>query len=168
MTERNLLRHLNNYDEPDPQFNNEPFCEHTPFISATAGAVERDAFLQLNRIYPPFMTALQFATRNFTDDGYIYYGYVYTLGKKSVELEEFAEEVRELNIYTSFLPYQLEGEIAAKIVIPPVNLEKYEKYRGPEALIELAHGQKPTPMDVQFNSDFAEPDRFTNLRGMLE
>jgi hypothetical protein len=168
LTEQNLYRHLSHYADPDPLFGNEPFCDHTPFISTTAGSVERDAMLQVNRIYPPFMTALQFATRDFTEVGYVFYGYVCTLGKKSVELEQFAEEVRELHIFTSFLRYQLEGEIAAKVIIPAVNLEKYEKYDGAQALAELTLGHDPVPIDVQTNADFAAPERFTNIRGVLD
>jgi len=42
---------------------------------------------------------------------------VFTLGRQSIDLCEFAEEVRELNIYKNFLPFHAEGEIAAKIEI---------------------------------------------------
>jgi hypothetical protein len=168
LTERNLYRHLSHYADPDPLFQNDPFCDHTPFISTTAGAVERDAMLQVNRVYPPFMTALQFATQDLTAVGYVYFGYVCTLGKKSIELSQFAEEVRELNIFTSFQRYQLEGEIAAKIIIPSVNLEKYEKYDGARALQDLSNGQRPTPIDVQMNDGFAPPEQFNNIRGTLD
>jgi hypothetical protein len=79
-----------------------------------------------NIVYIPIITALNFATNWLTRPGYVFYGYVFTLGQKSLELAEFAEEVRELHIYTHFLPYHDEGEIVAKIHIPAVRLEKVE------------------------------------------
>lgn len=165
---RNLEWHLNRYSDPDPENNDEPFCNHTPYISTTAGSVERDAMLRKNRVYSPFLTALLFATDWLSKTGYVYYGYVYTLGKKAVELEEFSEEVRDLLVYTNFLPFHAEGEIVAKVHIPSVNLKKYEKYDGAQALNDLRRGIRPTPIDRQFNSDFAEPERFLNLRGFVE
>ena|ERR1700688_1978710 len=168
LTERNLDWHLNRYDHPDPDHGGEPFYDHTPFISTTAGAVERDEMFQRNRVFSPFLTALDFATRGFREPGYIFYGYVYTLGKKSIPLQEFSEEVRELNIYTNFLPFHYEGEIVAKIGIPSVNLEKYEKYDPDLLLRDLANGGFPTPIDVAYNDDYAEPERYLNLRGLLE
>lgn len=57
----------------------------------------------------PCSQVLQFAT-----DGFRRRGYVLTLGKQSIPMREFAEEVRELHIYTSFLRYHPEGEIVAK------------------------------------------------------
>lgn len=41
LTERNLMWHLSRYNRRDPLFNNDPFCDHSPFISTTASAVER-------------------------------------------------------------------------------------------------------------------------------
>ncbi len=141
LNERDLDWHLNRYDQPDPTRGGDLFCDHTAFISTTAGVVERDVWQQRNWILPAFMTALRFATRNFTCSGYIYYGYVYTLGKKSVELQEFSEEVRELNVFHAFMPYHDEGEIVAKIFIPAVNLEKCEKYDGSKARVDLGRGR---------------------------
>src|SRR5688572_16223914 len=54
LTERNLDWHLNHYDDSDPLMDDEPFYKNTPFISATAGAVERDAFAGRNIIFDPF------------------------------------------------------------------------------------------------------------------
>lgn len=168
LNERNLDWHLNRYQDRDPLENNEQFFVHTPFISTTAGAVERDQLLHYNWIHPPLVTALQFATKDYTVPGYIYYGYVFTLGKKSIELASFAEEVRELHVYTQFMPYQLEGEIVAKILIPSVNLEKYEKYDPQQALDDLRAGRRPDYIDVQYNDSYANPERFSNLRGFVE
>jgi hypothetical protein len=166
LTERNLDWHLNRYDQFDPSCGL-PFCDDTPFVSTTAGAVERDALLARNIIHPPLLTALRFATDNFTQDGYVFHGYVYTLGKKSLDLEEFAEEVRELHIYTAHLPYQPEGEIVAKIHIPAVRLEKLEKYCAQDVFTQLAGGLAPTPVWTHRNPLFRPPERYSNVRGYV-
>src|SRR4051794_31716040 len=54
LTERNLYWHLERYDKIDPN-TSRPFHETTPFISTTAGAIERDRFRSQNIIYPPFL-----------------------------------------------------------------------------------------------------------------
>jgi hypothetical protein len=45
LTADNLDWHLNHYADPDPRMNNAPFYENTPFISVTAGSVEREEFM---------------------------------------------------------------------------------------------------------------------------
>jgi hypothetical protein len=129
LTDRNLDWHLNHYDAIDPD-TGEEFYKNTPFISTTAGTVERQAFLWRNEVRSAFITALEFATENFTVSGHVFYGYIFTLGKTAVALEAFSEEVRELNVYTMFLPFQPEGEIAAKIHIPAVNIERSSATTG--------------------------------------
>jgi hypothetical protein len=131
LTDRNLDWHLNHYNDPDPIMGNTPFCENSPFISVTAGVVEREAFLQQNIVYDPFITAMRFATLDFTTKGFIFYAYVFTLGRQSINLAEFAEEVRELNIYKNYLPFHPEGEIATKIEIRGPQIERWEEYDGP-------------------------------------
>lgn len=167
LTERNLMWHLSRYTHLDPTFNNEPFCDHTPFISTTAGAVERIAMLRRNRVFSPFMTALTFATDGFTRVGYIFHGYVFTLGKKAVPLEAFSEEVRDLYVYSQYLPFYREGEIVAKVQIPAVNLRKYEKFDPAACRADLAAGRKPRPIDVVANPHYLPPRRFANLRGIV-
>lgn len=167
LTERNLMWHLSRYNHLDPTFNNEPFCDHTPFISTTAGAVERIAMLRRNRVFSPFMTSLAFATADFTRVGYVFHGYVFTLGKKTVELREFAEEVRDVYVYSQYLPFYREGEIVAKVNIAAVNLEKYEKFDPMACRTDLAAGRKPQPIDVVVNPDYAPPQRFANIRGTV-
>src|SRR5215211_1374371 len=77
LSERALYDHLIDYDR---------VANETPFISTTAGTVEVEAAQARNVFFPPMYTALRFATRNFTQDGYVVHAYLYTLGKKSVEL----------------------------------------------------------------------------------
>jgi hypothetical protein len=124
LTERNLDWHLNHYDDPDPLTHNTPFYENTPFISVTAGVVERDTFARRNIVFGPFITALRFATRDFTTTGYIFSAYVFTPGRQSIDICGFGEEVRELNIYKNFLPFHPEGEITATIEIRGPQIEK--------------------------------------------
>jgi hypothetical protein len=115
LTETALMRHLNDYDAFGPT---------TPFISTTAGSVVRDANGQVNVIETAEYVATDFATDGFTSDGWVFSGYVFTLGRKAVRQQPFAEEVRELNIYTGYLPFQPEGELVAKFHLPAVQLEE--------------------------------------------
>jgi len=164
LIERNLIWHLNHYNDIDPQ-TTLPFRENTPFISTTAGTVEIDHFNAQNLIFPPFLTALQFATNWFRQDGYLFYGYVFTLGKMSIELQSFSEDVRDLHLYhMTYFPYHHEGEVLAKIHIPVINLQKVEKYDGPAALIDFTNGIIPSPVWSETNPAYAEPDRFSNIR----
>jgi hypothetical protein len=167
LTERNLDWHLNHYDDPDPLTNNASFRENTPFISVTAGVVERDAFAQRNIVFDPFVTALRFATRDFTSTGHVFYAYVFTLGRQSIDIYEFSEEVRELNIYQNFLPFHPEGEITAKIEIRGPRIERWEEYEGPTALQALQGGNVPQPVLVRANPLYAPPERYCNIRGLV-
>jgi hypothetical protein len=167
LTERNLDWHLNHYDDLDPLMDNAPFRENTPFISATAGTVERREFMRRNIVFDPFITAMQFATQDFSTTGHIFSAYVFTLGRQSIDLCEFAEEVRELNIYTSYLPYHAEGEVTAKIVIRGPQIEKWDEYNGPLALLALQEGNIPQPNMTRFNPIYASPDRYCNIRGLV-
>jgi hypothetical protein len=164
LTERNLLWHLNHYSDLD---SGEAFGKHSPFISTTAGTVERDAALGINVVHAPLMTALWFATNGFTSVGYIYYAYLMTLGKQAIQLKDFSEEVRDLHIYSTFLPHHPEGEVVAKIAIVAAQLERYEKFDGPACRASFAASSVPTPTLSQHNPNYADPVRFTNLRGFV-
>jgi hypothetical protein len=172
LTDANLIHHLNDYDVPLPPGHRwaalgSTYGDVSAFISTTAGAVQRDSYKRTNIIFDPYITALNFATNGFTTNGYLFYGYLMTLGKQSVPLLGFSEEVRELHIYSSFLPFHHEGEITAKIFIPSVNIEKAEYYDGPLALADLNKNLKPTPIDIITNPDYKSPDNFANIRELL-
>lgn len=168
LSDRNLDWHLNHYDEDDPTEGNKKFRLITPFISVTAGAIERDAFARRNISFPPMLTALRFATDNFRVSGWVFYCYVLTLGKKSVPLRQFAEEVRELHIYTGFLPYHPEGELAAKINIPAVQIQRAEEYDGPRTLADLRMRRVLGPIQSPIvNPDYQPPEEFSNIRELL-
>ncbi|SFW89385.1 hypothetical protein [Chitinophaga sancti] len=172
LTEKNMIHHLNNYDTPLPA--NHPYASlgktygHvTPYISTTAGSVQRDDFYQTNIVFPALTTALRFATDNFRSEGYIFYGYLITIQKKSIELVQFSEEVRELHIYPRYLPYHHEGELMAKIHIPAVQLEKAEKYNGPAALKELRQSKLPSAVDIINNPKYVDPLTYTNIKELI-
>lgn len=171
LTELNVYNHLNHYSDllpPGHPYHGisgaSTYGDVSPYISTTAGSVMRTA--SRNIIFPAFMIALQFATDNFRTSGYIFYAYLITLGKKAVPLWQFSEEVRDILIYQKFLPYYQEGEIVAKIYIPSTQIEKAEKYHGPQALIDLKAGRMPTPTYIH-NKNFITPDEYCNIRECL-
>lgn len=167
LTERNLNWHQNRYMDPDPTESGEEFWRHTPFISTTAGAVERDVVSATNILTPAWEIALRFATNHWTTDGYLFYCYLLVSGKPTVEHEAFAEEIRELNIYTGYSPYQPEGEVVAKILIPPTQIERAEYWSLDDILESISIGLMPTPTTVMPNPLFVNPERYCNIRDVL-
>jgi len=174
LTDNNILSHLNHYGDPLPATHAQSssterltYGNITPFISTTAGALQRFSSPGLNICFPAFMTALQFATANFTTRGFIFYAYLITLGKKAIPLVQISEEVRELQLYHHYLPYHREGEIVAKIVIPSPQIEKAEEYDGPAAIRDLRTGKVPAPLQTIPNSGYAAPDIYCNIREIV-
>jgi hypothetical protein len=169
LNERNLYWHQNRYSDPDPLEGGQPFYLHTPFISTTAGTVERDAVFATNLLTPAWEIALRFATNDWTTEGYLFHCYVFILGRRAIGVEAFAEEIRELNIYTGFSPYQPEGEITAKVVIPPAQIEKAELWSLADAQAALNNGILPVadPNGVVSNDLFVSPATYNNVRDVL-
>jgi hypothetical protein len=169
LNERNLTWHQNHYDKLDPLESNRPFYEKTPFISTTAGTVDRDAMRQRNTMLPAWLEALYFATDSFQrDDGYLYYCYVFVLGKKSIGHRGFAEEVRELNVYTNFSPFQPEGEVTAKIIIPPTQIERVEYWSLKSLIQQLMKGNRPQPAKpARINPLYLPPEDYSNVRELI-
>src|SRR5262249_3697005 len=141
LTSANLDLHINSYATIE---------RDTPFISLAAGCVERDVFYRTNRIYPAERVALEFATEFGQRVGYLYYLWVIAGLKPAVEVEQVAEEVRNLNAYQSWSAYQLEGELAAKIYIPSVQIHRVEKW-------EPTTGGSVARVWLHLNTEFAEP-----------
>ena len=162
----NLLWHLSHYKDVMPG-DSRPFNEITPFISTTAGTAIEDRDAQRLYVHDAFYEAAKFATREFKRHGWIFYAYVYTLGKPSIELQEFAEEVRDYHVYAKFLKYRPQGEITAKIEIPPVRLHRAEFYRGPQLAAQLTAATKPTPVRTIKNHDYRPPEEYDNILGEL-
>ncbi|MFO1418459.1 MAG: hypothetical protein U1E83_07280 [Methylotetracoccus sp.] len=168
LNDRNLEWHQNRYIDPDPLEGNEPFGRHTPFISVTAGTVERDAVWRCNLIHPAWQVALEFATDGWSRDGYLFYCYLFILSRPSVHHPGFSEEKRDLNVYTGFSPFQPEGEITAKIIIPPTQIQRFEFFDIAQVRRDFAAGQIPTPRYTEASSDYYQPpEEIANIRTFL-
>ncbi len=168
LTERNLDWHQNRYKTPDPLEGGQPFYKHTPFISTTAGTIERDPNLTLNIIKPAYLIALEFATDCWRRDGYLFYCYLFVLGKPTVQFCQFAEELRELNVYTRFSPNQPQGEITAKIIIPPTQIEKFAYYNIKSINNSFINNTLLIPDFEIFNPNiYKPPEALSNFRDIL-
>jgi hypothetical protein len=167
LTEQNLDWHQNSYQKPDPTQGNQPFSVNTPFISTTAGTVARDTVNRTNTLTPAWKTALYFATDHWRIDGWLFYCHLFLIGKPAVEVEAFSEELRELNIYTAFSPFYVEGEITAKIVIPTVQIERADYWSLSDAKSAVATGKLPAASRSRNNPHYKSADSYNNLRKLL-
>jgi len=173
LTAKNLDLHLNHYHKNVPVANplslihKGKFGDVSPFISTTAGVVQRNEAERKNIIFSSYMTALRFATSNFKKSGFIFYTYVITVGKKAVEMEQFAEDIRNLNVYKEFQQYNSQGEVMAKIIIPSVQIEKAEMYVGTEVIKQMRSRVPIVPKLVFQNSDYQAPEQFSNIHDMI-
>lgn len=158
LTPANLDLHVNHYSSTDPA-TGAPFCDGTPFISLAAGSVERSTFLQTNIAHRAAMLALDFATMSGTVDGYLYICYVIVGLRPAIGVAGVAEEVRELNTYRRYSPFQTEGEITAKIEIPANQIHRCEAY----SIVRpgVVHAE---PKWVHPNPFFEDPISVSNIR----
>lgn len=170
LTNDELIWHLTRYDDIEWR-TRKPFRQTTPFISTSAGTAEQSTTRGEERAYrfSAFDTACWFATCDYTTTGWVFYGYVYTIGRPSIELPEFAEEVRDLHTYPGGYIYHDEGEIVAKLLIPASHLQRCERYRGPELRQSLSSGAMPhlAADDVIHNPKYVDPMHYINVRGPL-
>lgn len=167
LTERNLQWHQNRYEDLDPLEGDEEFKLHTPFISTTAGSVVRDAFHSVNHLQPAWWQALLFATGFWKSDGWIFYCSVWILGRKAVGHQAFAEEFRDLHVYSDFSPFQPEGEITAKIQIPMTQIQRAEEWKLADVQAALSLGNLPVPTRTFVNPRFIDPANYSNVRSAL-
>jgi hypothetical protein len=167
LTSRNLDWHQNSYDQPDSLEGYQPFRLNTPFISTTAGTVERDVANRTNTLTPAWRAALYFATDAWKQDGWLFHCHLFLIGKRAPAMEGFAEELRELNIYTGFSPYQPEGEITAKIVIPAAQIERADLWSLSAVQKAVSNNILPGPVNSVPNSNFVRPENYNNLRSFL-
>jgi hypothetical protein len=158
LTGADLDLHVNNYDS---------IQNDTPFISLTAGCVQRDVFYRTNRIVKAEDTALMFATRNGTAPGFLFYCWVIAGLKPAVEIESVAEEVRELNSYRSWSNYQLEGELTAKIQIHANHIQRIEWWSPDNQGILQKKTNVPRWNPAYFNPQFTPPSEVSNIRELF-
>ena len=116
LTEEELDLHVNSFDEKHPARGG-PVKDETPFVSLTAGLVERNVFLACNEIHPAHEIAMDFATSfgQLRGECFMFYCWVLVGLRPSMPVRYLAEEVRELHSYTKYSRFQPEGEIVAKI-----------------------------------------------------
>jgi hypothetical protein len=158
LTPNNIDMHVNQFEDPDP-VTGRPFREVTPFISLTAGTIERDAVMKTNTARRALRTALWFGS----DFGRARYAYLFrcwvvVAPRRSVEVEGVAEEIRDLNVYRSYSPYQTEGEITAKIQVPANQIMHCEKWYA---------GGVPHLIDTYSNKSFTHPATLSNIREVI-
>ncbi len=167
LTERNLDWHRHRFSRPDPLQGNTPFYANTPFISTTAGTVDRDTADRTNTLVPAWRTALRFATNAWTTDGWLLYCHLFLIGRRAVAVEAFSEELRDLNLYSGFSPVHLEGEITAKLVIPAVQIARADFWSLSDATTAIAAGSLPTSQRTLSNGHFVSPASYSNVRELL-
>jgi hypothetical protein len=165
LTEDGLDRHVNDFSGTDPA-TGLPFCEVTPFISLSAGCVDRDVTTNTNVTHRALRTALEFATTDFSDParqpcaGWVLYCYVIVGANPAVGIPGVAEEIRELNHNRAFSGWYWQGEVAAKLNVPARQILCAERY-------EPASGNRLTRTDMLVNLDFCHPAALLAERNML-
>jgi hypothetical protein len=165
LTADEVYLHINRYTDKHPTRSG-LVQEETPFISLTAGAVERNVFLRTNQVNPAHVTALNFASDFGRLRGicFLFYCWVMVGLRPSPEVRQLAEEVRELNTYRGYSAFQLEGEILAKIEVPAYQILMYEQY---EIFGKPGGGPKVNLVDTVVNRDYIEPSSVTNFRDCI-
>jgi len=164
LSEANLHRHVNDFAGPDPG-TGRPFSQVTPFISLSAGCVDRDVLTKTNRTHRALSTALNFATTDYSDParppchGWVLYCYVVIGSNPAVRIPGVAEEVRELHHGRAYSGWYWQGEVAAKINVPSVQILCAERYDfDPDGKLRLTN--------VLMNPDFCHPAALLAERGM--
>jgi hypothetical protein len=159
LTIGNLDRHVNHFSDIDPS-SGRPFSEQTPFISLSAGVVERDAAAKTNYVHRARKVGFWFGS-NFgaSPTAYIYVCWVVLAPRSAVEVEAVAEEVRDLNTYRRYSDFQTEGEIAVKIIVPDNQIQQCERWD--------LNADTLSQTWVYKNPRFTLPELLTNIRELL-
>jgi hypothetical protein len=157
----NLDMHVNHFDEPDPA-TGKRFSEQTPFISLSAGTVERDAAAQTNLVHRARRTAAWFGTEFGTKPtAYLFTCWVILAPRPAVGVEGVAEEVRDLNAYRRYSPFQTEGEVTAKISVPARQILSVERWDWDRASRSLSY------REIHRNPSFLAPEVLSNVRELI-
>jgi hypothetical protein len=150
LTEADLHRHVNDFSGPDPA-TGRPFHEVTPFISLSAGCVDRDVLAKTNRCHRAIETALDFATNDYSDPakprcpGWVLFGYVIVGSNPAVDIPGVAEEVRELNHNRPFSGWYWQGEVAAKINVSAAQISQAQRWEPLPGGRSRCTAQLPNP-----------------------
>ncbi len=153
--------HVNHFTDADPA-TGLPFSEGTPFISLSAGTIERDTFAKTNFAHSAQRTALWFATEfGRHESAYLFPCWVLVGPQPAVEVEGIAEEVRDLNSYRRYSAYQTEGEIVAKVIVPDNHIQGCEKWVWDRRRLKFTRAwSHPNPR-------FTDPEKLSNVRGWI-
>lgn len=138
-----LLTHVNNYAAVRTT---------SPYISLFAGVVLPDTALG-SRKFPAWRSAVDFATEWGKSSGFVYRVWTIVTPQPSPEVMNVSDEVGNLNLFGAAWKYQKQGEVTAKLVIPPSQIEYVVKV-GPD--------RRPTGFRKD-NSRFVKPDTISNL-----
>lgn len=160
LTEANLDRHVNHYNTVDPA-SGRPFSEITPFISLSAGTVERDKVMRMNTTHTARETALGFGSGFGTHPtAFLYRCWVVVAPRPAVGVHGIAKEVRDLTAYRSYSAFQLEGEVVAKIYVPSNQIEHCERW-------DLDPVTGWVKAWCHSNPDFTKPTELSNVRELI-
>ncbi|MFI7001493.1 hypothetical protein [Nocardia sp. NPDC050175] len=163
LTENNLDLHVNHFTSTDPT-TGRPFNEISPFISLSAGVVERDAAAKTNFVRRARQTALWFGTEFYQKEvAYLFECWLILSPRPAVAVQAVAEEIRDLNTYRRYSTYQPEGEITAKISIPANQIAACERWDT-----KTASGDRKFVRQWRHeNKDFTTPQTLSNVRELL-
>lgn len=130
----------------------------TPYLSLTAGVVERDAKTRAVIRHSAWTTALDFATGGGRSEGYIFECWISLPANPAPELPGFGEEVRDLNLHGRAGRWHHQGEVAAKLIVPPRQIRRVVKFSAGLVPIVLAGSRNP---------HFVPPERISNIRQIV-
>ncbi|GLZ29392.1 hypothetical protein Lesp02_15820 [Lentzea sp. NBRC 105346] len=162
LTPGNLNFHVNHFTVTMPD--GRPFSSATPFISLSAGVVERDVAMKTNIVRRARRTALWFGTDfGRVKTAYLYRCWMVLAPRAAVSIEGVAEEVRDLNTYRRYSDFQTEGEIAAKVNVPANQIESCEKW-----VLDVSSGPAVLSLSWVFSNPlFVPPDQLSNIREVI-
>jgi hypothetical protein len=132
----------------------------TPYLSLTAGVVERHPVYRVPIRHSAWPTALDFATAGGRSDGYVFMCWLHVPPKPGPELPGFAEEVRDLNLHSKLAWWNHEGEITAKLFVPPRQIYRVVKF-------DRHHVMRALSGSNGINPDFVPPDQVSNIRALV-
>jgi hypothetical protein len=158
LTEHHLDLHVNHYSGIDPDTGKRVF-EISPFISLSAGCVDRRKLLRTNVIHLARRTALDFATAGGTRPGWVFTCWVLVAVNRAAGIEAVAEEVRELNHARRYSAYFTEGEVAAKVNVASRQILCAEYWRPT--------GRTLVRRGLCLNNGFVHPAAVRDERQML-